>query len=74
MFELNNVMEELIIECIKVRKDKKLTQEDVAKSSGLSQQMISRIETLRHIPSLDNFLLYLNALGIQMTFNIKEWL
>jgi len=46
----------LIREVVKARKEKGLTQTELAKMLGVKQQVISRFECERHIPTLDNFL------------------
>lgn len=47
------------------RKHQGLTQMDVAKKTGLTQQIISRIE-LTHKSSFQNIVKYLAALGIDI--------
>ncbi|MCB2289448.1 helix-turn-helix transcriptional regulator [Clostridium sp. CS001] len=55
---------ELIKRLVEFRKDIGLTQSEVSKKSGLTQQMISRIEKLDNSPTLDNFIKYVVALGL----------
>ncbi len=43
---------DLIAQIIKVRKEKGLTQKDVADKAGLTQQMVSRIESKEFPPQL----------------------
>lgn len=45
------------------RKQMKLTQEDIAERTGMTRQMVSRIEKLNNSPSLENFMKYVNAIG-----------
>ena len=48
--------------CLKrIRKEKKLTQKDVAQRTGLTQQMISKIESYN-----GNFVKYCNGIGINL--------
>lgn len=61
---------ELIQSLIKARKESGLTQKDVAKRSGLTQQMISRIEKIDNSPTLNNLLKYINAIGVMI--NLKK--
>lgn len=48
------------------RKAKGLTQENINHMTGLSQQMVSKIETGNCNPSLENFIDYCNGLGINL--------
>ena len=49
-----------------MRKKQGLTQKDISKRSGLTQQMVSRMETVNNSPTLINFLKYINALGLDL--------
>lgn len=56
-----------IAACLKkIRKEKKLTQKDIAKKSGLSQQMISKIESYNGNPSFESFVKYCDSIGINL--------
>jgi HTH-type transcriptional regulator/antitoxin HipB len=57
---------ELIKGLVEFRKGIGLTQSEVSKKSGLTQQMISRIEKLDNSPTLDNFIKYVMALGLNL--------
>ena len=48
------------------RKAKGLTQENINRMTGLSQQMVSKIETGKGNPSLESFIDYCNGLGIDL--------
>lgn len=61
---------ELIQSLIKARRKAGLTQKDVAKKSGLTQQMVSRIEKIDYSPTLINLMKYINAIGVML--NIKK--
>ena len=50
----------------KIRKEKKLTQKDIAKKSGLTQQMVSKIESYNGNPSIESFVKYCNGVGINL--------
>ena len=54
----------LIREVIRARKEKGLTQQELADMVGVKQQVISRFECERHIPTLDNFLSILKGVGL----------
>lgn len=58
---------EMKIKLIEIRKEQKLTQKDIAKRAGITQQMVSRIETVNSpTPNLDTFIKYINALGFKL--------
>ena len=48
------------------RKRKGMSQKEISEISGLTQQMVSRIETYGNKPTLRNFLRYLLALDIDI--------
>jgi len=55
------------------RKQNKLTQRQIKDSTGLTQQVISRIESNTDIsPSLKNLMIYADALGYELTLQPKE--
>ena len=49
-----------------IRKEKNLTQKDVASQTGLSQQMVSKIESFNGNPSMLSFLKYCNCIGVDI--------
>lgn len=51
----------------KIRKEKKLTQKDIAQKTGLTQQMISKIESYNGNPSIESFVKYCNGIGINLS-------
>lgn len=57
---------ELIEQLVEFRKASGITQKEVALKSGLTQQMVSRIEKIDYSPTLDNFLKYVLALGLRL--------
>ncbi|MBX4262778.1 helix-turn-helix transcriptional regulator (plasmid) [Clostridium estertheticum] len=57
---------QLIKMLVEFRKNIGLTQNEVSQKSGLTQQMISRIEKLDNSPTLDNFIKYVMALGLKL--------
>lgn len=58
----------LIESIVNYRKKHNITQKQIAQRSGLTQQMISRIEKFGNSPSLDTFIRYLNAMRLELTF------
>lgn len=56
-----------IAKCLKkIRKGKNLTQKDIAQKTGLTQQMISKIESYNGNPSIESFVKYCNGVGINL--------
>ena len=59
-------------ELANARKQKRLTQLQIQELTGLTQQVISRIETNTDIsPSLKNLMIYANAIGYELTLQPK---
>lgn len=57
---------DLIAQIIKTRKAKGLTQKDVANKSGLTQQMVSRIEKREYPPNYKNLVKIADALDTKL--------
>jgi DNA-binding XRE family transcriptional regulator len=59
-------------ELTEARKQKNMTQVQIKELTGLTQQVISRIETNTDIsPSLKNLMVYANAIGYELTLQPK---
>ncbi|MCW7999841.1 transcriptional regulator [Clostridium sp. cpc1] len=56
----------LIESLVKFRESTGITQKEVAERSGLTQQMVSRMEKIDNSPTLDTFLRYVLALGLEL--------
>jgi len=57
----------------KARKQKNLTQKQIKEATGLTQQVISRIESNTNIsPSLKNLMIYAGALDYELTLQPKQ--
>lgn len=56
----------LIGEMIRLRKEKNITQNELANLTGNKQQVISRIEKRENCPSLKTFCNLLNAIGYEL--------
>ena len=60
-------------ELAEARKQKNITQARIKEITGLTQQVISRIETNTDIsPSLKNLMIYANAIGYELTLQPKS--
>lgn len=56
----------LLAEFVRLRKEQKITQEELAKRTGNKQQVISRIEKRENSPTLKTFCGLLNTLGYDL--------
>lgn len=63
---------ELMQSLVKARKELGLTQKDISKRSGLTQQMVSRMEKIDNSPTLTNFLRYISAIGLDINVIKKQ--
>jgi len=63
---------QLIKSLVEFRKSTGTTQKEIAEKSGLTQQMVSRIEKVTNTPRLDVFLRYVLALGLELKINKDE--
>lgn len=57
----------LIEKLIETRKEKNITQKELAEVTGVSQQAISRLELEKHIPKIDTFIRILDGLDLELT-------
>lgn len=63
---------EILKQLVKIRNEMGFSQKDVAKKSGLTQQMVSRIETVGNSPTLRNFIKYVDSLGLEIKIEKKN--
>ena len=66
LYEVEEMQFTLIENLVKERKKRNLTQKDISRITGLSQQAVSRIEKYGNSPSLINLIKYLKALNIDI--------
>lgn len=57
----------LIEKLVETRKEKNMTQKELAEITGVSQQAISRLELERHIPQMDTLIKILDGLDLELT-------
>lgn len=62
---------DIIRQAKRLRKELGVTQLTIAQVSGMSQQMISRMEKLGSSPSLGNFIKYLDGAGLEIRIEKK---
>ena len=72
--EYHKIKEEyhLIDQVKKARQSSGMTQKELAKKVGVSQQVISRFENEKHVPKLDNFLKILSGLDLELSIKKKN--
>lgn len=63
---------ELLKQLIQIRIERGYSQKDVAQQSGLTQQMVSRIETVDNSPTLRNFMKYICGMGLKLQIERKD--
>ena len=72
--EYRKIKEEylLIDQIKKARQDSGMTQKELARKIGVTQQVISRFENEKHVPNLDSFLRILDGLDLEVSIKKKE--
>ena len=65
-YEIEKEIYDIAVCLRKIRKEKKMTQKDIAKKTGLSQQMVSKIESYNGNPSIESFVKYCDGIGINL--------
>jgi predicted transcriptional regulator len=63
---------EVLKQLVKIRNELGYSQKEVAQQSGLTQQMVSRIETVDNSPTLRNFMKYIRGMGLELRIERKE--
>lgn len=64
--------QELMAQFVDMRKNRKLTQDDIAKSVGVSRQAISKLEKGRASPTIDTLIGYAAAMGVDFVTSLKK--
>lgn len=67
-YDVSCIEYELIKQLTDIRKNLEITQPQIEKKVGLTQQMVSRIEKFGNSPRLDNFIKYVYSLGLEIKF------
>lgn len=57
---------------VKLRKELGITQNEISERSGLTQQVISRIETYDSLPTLRTLLKYIDSMDLEIEIKKKE--
>ncbi|KQN57821.1 helix-turn-helix domain-containing protein [Erwinia sp. E602] len=64
--------QELMAQFVDMRKNRNLTQNDIAKSVGVSRQAISKLEKGRASPTIDTLIGYAAAMGVDFVTPLKK--
>lgn len=67
-----NTRSEVIKQYVECRKEKKMTQEELAKRTGISRPNISRFESGNYNPSLEMMVRIAAALDMSLDINLKS--
>ena len=70
-FHVSSDDKELVDKLIEIRKQENVSQSELAKMTGNTQQAISRLEKKNHSPSLQTFCTVLDALGYGIAIEKK---
>jgi len=70
-FYVSSNDKELVDKLIEIRKQENISQSELAKMTGNTQQAISRLEKKNHSPSLQTFCNILDALGYGLAIEKK---
>lgn len=70
-FYVSSNDKELVDKLIEIRKQENISQSELAKMTGNTQQAISRLEKKNHSPSLQTFCNILDALGYGLSIERK---
>ena len=70
--ELDVAYAEIIATAMDYRVNKGITQSELAKRSGLTSSMISKIESQHSVQTLKSFLKYMRGLDLDWTFVVRK--
>jgi len=56
----------LIAQGVSLRKERRISQNDIQMNCGMTQQAISRLEKAENSTSLNNFIKYFDATGFEL--------
>jgi transcriptional regulator with XRE-family HTH domain len=62
----------LIAQAVSLRKEQRISQKDIQKNCGMTQQAISRLEKAEISTTLRNFIKYLDATGFELVVQKKQ--
>lgn len=65
-------MTDIIKQLRKIRREREISQQDLAATAGLAQNHISYLETGRVKPTLPSLNQWANALGYELALKVKE--
>lgn len=69
---LQDQIDDLIFELIRIRKRSRITQVELSNKTGIPQATISRLESFKSTPTLQVIIRLANALGLTLNLNRLE--
>lgn len=73
-YSIENEIAEIKSILKKVRIEKNISQNQIAKKTGISKQMISKLECYNGNPTLSVFVKYCDSIGVDLFDAIKQYL
>lgn len=67
----NAMINQLVLDLVRVRSQRKISQVKLAKEIGVSTNTVAAWESGRHSPSLKHIVLYAEQLGLRLTLERK---
>ena len=67
-----NITDEVVDMLVDLRKQKHMTQQDIADVTGMQRANIARIECKRYTPTIDVLMRYAKCLGMEIAVSLKE--
>ncbi len=63
---------DIVDELVRIRKEKKMTQQDIADITGMKRPNIARIEGRKFTPTLDVLVRYAEGLGMKLHMELRQ--
>lgn len=70
--EQNRAKEEVIEQFVRYRKNKKMTQEELARKVGVPRTNITRFESGKYNPTLEMMVKVASAMGMKLSIKLEE--
>lgn len=64
------ISDKVIDELVALRKEKHITQQNIADATGMKRANVARIETKRYVPTLEVLVRYAECLGVGLEMRI----
>ena len=67
-----NITDTVVDILVELRKQKHMTQQDIADATGMQRANVARIEGKRYTPTIDVLMRYAKCLGMEIKVSLKE--